>query len=152
MYFYGPTGTGKTFMAKSVGLELLKEGFSVLYFSATTLFPIIQKYRLNIDSEDLPAEEAYKSLITANLLILDDLGTEPKSDSKYAELLSLLEHRNMQDRIRTAKTIIVSNLDLRRLLQEYNERIGSRIIGEFQTLQFIGDDIRILKKLVRHGS
>lgn len=149
MYFHGPTGTGKTFMAKSIGLELLRAGYSVLYFSATTLFPIIQKYRLNIDSSDVSAEDAYKSLITANLLILDDLGTEPQSDSKYAELLALLEQRNIQNRIRPAKTIIVSNLDFRRLLQEYNERIGSRIIGEFQPFQFIGDDIRILKKLGR---
>jgi len=149
MYFHGPTGTGKTFMAKSVGLELLKAGYSVLYFSATTLFPIIQRYRLNIDSEDISAEEAYKNLITVNLLILDDLGTEPQSDSKYAELLALLEQRNTQDRISPAKTIIASNLDFKRLVQEYNQRIGSRIIGEFQTLQFIGDDIRILKKLGR---
>jgi len=149
MYFFGPTGTGKTFMAKSIGLELLRAGYSVLYFSATTLFPIIQKYRLNMDSKDETAEEAYRSLITANLLILDDLGTEPQSDSKYAELLALLEQRNGQDRIHPAKTIIVSNLDFKRLAQEYNQRIASRIIGEFLTLQFIGDDIRILKKLGR---
>lgn len=147
LYLHGPTGTGKTFMAKSIGLELLKAGFSVLYFSATSLFPIIQKYRLNIDGDGISGEQAYKNLISTNLLILDDLGTEPKSDSKYAELLSLLEQRNAQDRIRTAKTIIASNLDFKRLVQEYNQRIGSRIIGEFQTLQFVGDDIRILKKL-----
>jgi len=151
MYFHGPTGTGKTFMAKSIGLELLRAGYSVLYFSATTLFPIIQRYRLNIDRDDISAGDAYKSLITANLLILDDLGTEPQSDSKYAELLSLLEQRNTQNRIKPAKTIIVSNLDFRRLLQEYNERIGSRIIGEFQALHFIGDDIRILKRMGRQG-
>ncbi|HHW23268.1 MAG TPA: ATP-binding protein [Clostridiaceae bacterium] len=147
LYFYGPTGTGKTFMAKSIGLELLRAGFSVLYFSAANLFQIIHKYRLNIDEDGLSGEQAYKDLITANLLILDDLGTEPKSDSKYAELLALLEQRNARNRICTAKTIIASNLDFKRLVQEYNQRIGSRIIGEFQTLQFAGDDIRIMKKL-----
>jgi DNA replication protein DnaC len=147
MYFHGPTGTGKTFMAKSIGLELLRAGHSVLYFSATALFQIIQKYRLYIEEDGLSGEQAYKDLITTNLLILDDLGTEPKSDSKYAELLTLLEQRNAQNRISTAKTIIVSNLDFKRLVQEYNQRIGSRIIGEFQTLRFAGDDIRILKKL-----
>jgi len=28
----------------------------------------------------------------------------------------------------------------------YNERIASRILGEFETLKFFGDDIRILKR------
>ncbi|NLP00453.1 MAG: DNA replication protein DnaC, partial [Clostridiaceae bacterium] len=47
----------------------------------------------------------------------------------------------------TAKTIIASNLDYKRLFKQYDERIASRIIGEFQALQFTGEDIRILKKI-----
>lgn len=136
-------------MAKSIGIEILKAGFTVLYLSATTLFPIIQQYRLNIDRDGVSSEQAYKNLITVNLLILDDLGTEPGSDSKYAELLSLLELRKAQGKNNIARTIISSNLDFKRLFQEYNERIASRIIGEFQALQFAGEDIRILKKLKR---
>ena len=147
LYFFGPTGTGKTFMAKSIGIELIKAGFSVLYLSATTLFPIIQQYRLNINRDGVSSEQAYNNLITTNLLILDDLGTEPFSDSKYAELLTLLELRKAQDVNKIAKTIISSNLDYKRLFQEYNERIASRIIGEFKAFQFIGEDIRILKKI-----
>ncbi|NLX63963.1 MAG: ATP-binding protein [Clostridiaceae bacterium] len=147
LYFYGPTGTGKTFMAKSIGIEILKAGYTVLYLSATSLFPIIQQYRLNIDRDGVSSEEAYKNLITVNLLILDDLGTEPVSDSKYAELLSLLELRKAQGKNHIAKTIIASNLNFKRLFQEYDERIASRIIGEFQALQFVGEDIRILKKI-----
>lgn len=147
LYFFGPTGTGKTFMAKSIGIELLKAGFSVLYLSSTSLFPIIQQYRLNIDRNGVSNEQAYRNLITSNLLILDDLGTEPFSDSKYAELLTLLELRKSQNMNNISKTIIASNLDFKRLFQEYNERIASRIIGEFKALQFIGEDIRILKKI-----
>ncbi len=147
LYFYGPTGTGKTFMAKSVGIEILKAGFTVLYLTATSLFPIIQQYRLNIDRDGISSEQAYKNLITVNLLILDDLGTEPGSDSKYAELLSLLELRKAQTKNNIAKTIIASNLGYKRLFKEYDERIASRIVGEFQALQFAGEDIRILKKI-----
>ncbi len=147
LYFHGPTGTGKTFMAKSIGIEILKAGFTVLYLTATSLFPIIQQYRLNIDRDGVSSEQAYKNLITVNLLILDDLGTEPGSDSKYAELLSLLELRKARGKNNISKTIISSNLDYKRLFQEYNERIASRIVGEFQALQFTGEDIRILKKI-----
>ncbi len=146
-YFYGPTGTGKTFMAKSIGLELVKKGYSVLYLSAPSLFSIIHQYRLNPDRDEVNGEQAYKNLITANLLILDDLGTEPGSDARYAELLTLLEMRKARGRDRVNKTIISSNLDLRILAQVYNERIASRIVGEFQTLKFFGEDIRVIKKM-----
>src|SRR5690606_27492758 len=97
MYFFGPTGTGKTFMAKSTGIELLKKGYTVLYLSATSLFSIIHRYRINVSTEDANTEQAYKNLITTNLLILDDLGTEPGSDSRYAELLTLIELRKARD-------------------------------------------------------
>ena len=123
-------------MAKSIGIEILKAGYTVLYLTATSLFPIIQQYRLNMDKDGVSSEQAYKNLITVNLLILDDLGTEAKSDSKYAELLSLLELRKAQGKKSISKTIIASNLNYKRLFQEYDERIASRIIGEFQALQF----------------
>lgn len=145
MYFFGPTGTGKTFLAKSCGLELIKRGYSVLYLSAPTLFSIIHRYRINVD--DYSSEQAYNNLITSNLLILDDLGTEPRSDARYAELLTLIELRKNRDSTCTTKTIISSNLDIKRLFQEYNERIASRIVGEFDTFRFFGDDIRIVKKI-----
>lgn len=145
-YFYGSIGTGKTFMAKSIGLELVKRGYSVLYLSAPSLFSIIQQYRFSSDRETSEHEQTYKNLITADLLILDDLGTEPKSDARYAELLTLLEMRKGRNQNHMAKTLISSNFDLKRLFQEYNERIASRLVGEFQFIQFIGDDIRMIKR------
>lgn len=147
LFFFGETGTGKTFMAKSIGLELIRKGYTVLYLSSTMLFSIIHQYRISSDKEGFSGEQAYKNLTTANLLILDDLGTEPASDSKFAELLTLLEMRKAQGKAHIAKTIISSNFNLKRLAQEYNERIASRIVGEFKILKFIGDDIRILKKV-----
>ncbi|NLM73202.1 MAG: ATP-binding protein [Clostridiaceae bacterium] len=147
MYFFGETGTGKTFMAKSTGIELMKKGYTVLYISAPLLFSIIHRHRVNVGYDDAYSEQAYKNLITANLLILDDLGTEPASDSRYAELLTLIELRRNRDTTNIAKTIISSNLDIRRLFQEYNERIASRIVGEFDTFHFFGDDIRIKSKI-----
>lgn len=144
LYFYGAVGTGKTFMAKSTGLELLKRGHTVLYLSAPVLFDVIRRARFSPDDSELDA--TYRDLVETQLLILDDLGTEPASDARYAEFLTLLEARKTRASHHMARTIISSNLDLKQIYQAYNERIASRILGEFEPIKFFGDDIRILKK------
>ena len=67
-------------MAKSTGIELMKKGYTVLYISAPLLFSIIHRHQGQCRYDDAYSEQAYKNLITANLLILDDLGTEPARD------------------------------------------------------------------------
>ena len=131
-------------MAKSTGLELLKRGYTVLYLSAPVLFDVIRRARFSPDDSELDA--TYRDLVETQLLILDDLGTEPASDARYAEFMTLLEARKTRASHHTARTIISSNLDLKQIYQVYNERIASRILGEFETIKFFGDDIRILKK------
>lgn len=146
LYFFGSAGTGKTFMAKSVGLELIKRGYTVLYLSAPNLFETIRRARFGMDGEGAEPASTYADLINTNLLIIDDLGTEPASDARYAELLTLLEARKTRSVHHPCKIIISSNLSTRLLFQTYNERIVSRIAGEFGALKFFGEDIRILKK------
>lgn len=146
LYFFGSAGTGKTFMAKSVGLEIIKRGYTVLYLSAPTLFEIIRKARYFSEGDERNADSSYRNLIYTELLILDDLGTEPASDARYAEFLTLLEARKARSMQQASKMIISSNLRIKLLYQLYNERIVSRIAGEFGALRFFGDDIRILKK------
>ena len=144
LYLYGTTGTGKTFLAKSAGMSLLDSGHTVLYLSAPAFFDTARATKLH--DEDKPgAEAAYRLILEVNLLILDDLGTEPATDSRYADLLTLLETRNSPS-TEIRRTIIVSNMDLKWLYSVYNERIGSRISGEYEVLSFTGADIRVLKR------
>jgi len=149
LYFYGATGTGKTFMAKSTGLELIRRGYTVLYLSAPTLFEVIRRARFSPDDEELDA--TYRDLVETQLLILDDLGTEPASDTRYAELLTLLEARKNRTSRFVAHTIISTNLHPKQLYQAYNERVASRILGEFELFKFFGQDIRIQKKYREPG-
>jgi DNA replication protein DnaC len=144
LYLYGTTGTGKTFLAKSAGMYLLDSGHTVLYLSAPAFFDAARSAKFH--DEDRPgAEDAYRRILDANLLILDDLGTEPATDSRYSDLLTLLEARSAPS-AETRRTIIVSNMDLKRLYSVYNERIGSRISGEYEVLSFTGVDIRVMKR------
>ena len=144
LYLYGPTGTGKTFLAKCAGKALIEKNQTVLYLSAPALFEAARAAKFH-DADQPDAAKAYRHILRVNLLILDDLGTEPASDSRYADLLSLLETRS-QPAVEPRRNIIATNMDLKRLYAAYNERIGSRVAGGFDILPFAGQDIRVLKR------
>ena len=141
LFFTGNTGVGKTFMLNCIADELLKREKTVIYKTSSLLFDIINKYKLqsavnpNFDIED------YNQIFNVDLLIIDDLGAETKTESKYSELLNILDIRQNNNK----KTIISTNLGIEKIHSEYTERISSRIIENFELLRFFGDDIRLIK-------
>ncbi len=146
LFFCGPTGTGKTFMSACIAMELMKTGHTVLYLTAPALFNAIYEYRYNSSNNDEWDSTTYKSILETELLIIDDLGTESPTAMRYAELLNILDTRTSNDTRRPCKTIIATNIDLKKLFEYYDERIVSRITGSFDIFRFAGDDIRSLKK------
>jgi len=145
MLFCGPTGTGKTFMTNCTSVELMNRGITVLYQSAPVLFSTITEYRFRSSKEETYENSVYRNIMEVELLIIDDLGTEPPSAARYAELLTILDARFANNMTRPCKTIISTNIDMRKLYQYYDERVGSRIIGNFDIYRFAGDDIRKYK-------
>lgn len=145
MLFCGTTGVGKTWMAACIAAELMSRGVTVLYQSAPSLFNTIYEYRYNASREEAVESAVYRSILEAELLIIDDLGTESPTAARYAELLTILDVRSANDGQKPCKTIISTNIDLKKLFEYYDERIVSRIIGGFDMYKFAGDDIRKLK-------
>lgn len=70
--FYGPVGTGKTFLAACIANELLKNGYKV----RMTSFSAISDELWNAPNKD----EYIADLCKYHLLILDDLGAERKTE------------------------------------------------------------------------
>ena len=60
-----------------------------------------------------------------------------------AELFRIINTRLISG----GKMIISTNLNRSMLENTYNERIASRITGGFSKIEFLGDDIRSIKKL-----
>ena len=145
LFFNGPAGTGKTFMANCIAYELLNMGFTVLYQTSPVLFNTISEYKMSMNQESGMLNTAYKRIFDVQLLIIDDLGTEPKSDSRYAELLSILNIRQINNMKKPCKTIISTNFGPRNILEYYTQRFTSRLNGFFDILKFAGDDIRMIK-------
>ena len=85
---------------------------------------------------------ALDMLVECDLLIVDDLGTEFKSQLSVSLMYNIFNSRMLANK----PVIINTNLNLRELEKFYTERFVSRIIGNAQKLDFLGSDIRVRKK------
>ena len=141
LLFTGKTGLGKTFLSSCIANELLKQGKTVLYQTASVMLDTIIHYRFG---KSTTSSDIYQHLLNVDLLIIDDLGTEGTNNMKLVELFNLLNSRLLTNQ--STKTIISTNLSLQDLFQIYDERIVSRIVGNYNICYFFGDDIRFLKK------
>ena len=144
LLFSGSTGLGKSFLSSCIANELLKKGKTVLYQTAPVMLDTIVDYRFG--KPNAPAN-LYENILNVDLLIIDDLGTEAMNSIKFSELFNILNTRLLNCNQKITKTIISTNLSLQNLLVNYDERIVSRIVGNFTVCYFYGDDIRFLKKI-----
>jgi len=138
----GSCGLGKTYLSSAIANALIKKGKDVLYVSSNALFPILEDMHFGRDVSE-EAEYIIKKVGECELLILDDLGSEFVTQFTCAELFRIINNRLLTG----GKMIISTNLNRSMLKNTYNERIASRITGGFSILEFLGDDIRSIKKL-----
>ncbi len=142
LLFTGNTGLGKTFLSSCIANELLKKHKNVLYQTAPIMLDSIVEYRFGKSSFD---KAMYDHLLNVDLLIIDDLGTEYMNNVKFTELFNIINGRLLNPS-HTVKTIISTNLSLNNLYDNYDERIVSRIVGNYTLCYFFGDDIRFKKR------
>lgn len=143
LIFSGGTGLGKTFLSNCVINELLKKGKTVMYQTAPVMLD-----NLISDLFAKPENQARISnnLLTVDLLVIDDLGTETLNSMKFTELYKIINTRLLNQNGKFLRTIISTNLDLKGLFNTYDERLVSRFIGYYDIYRFYGDDIRLKKQ------
>ena len=61
-------------------------------------------------------------------------------------MLEILEKRQMLHDKKGYLTVISTNMDPKGLLSYYDERICSRLFGNYDLIRFVGEDIRLLKR------
>lgn len=133
----GPTGVGKTFLARALGHQACLLGFSCLFLRTPRLFPEIALAR-----ETGKASRLLSSWARMDLLLLDDLCLLPLTQDQRHDLLEILE-----DRWETRSTLVTSQypVDL------WHERIGEptladaildRLVHNAYTITLKGDSMR----------
>ncbi len=141
LFFYGTVGTGKSFLSGCIANELLQQGCSVIYFSASGLFDTLARYAF--DTKEKEALSAFcKDLYGCDLLIVDDLGTEVTNTFVTSQLFACLNERHLRKR----STIISTNLSLEELRDRYSDRVFSRITSNYSICKLTGPDVRMCRK------
>lgn len=140
LILYGHSGLGKTFLCNSIAKEVLDSGNTVIYLSAFQLFRLFENYRFHKE-EEIVTNDEIENIFLCDLLIIDDLGTEFNNALTKAELFNALNSRLLNRK----PTVISTNLAPSEWVNNYSERIISRIFGYYTQLKFIGSDIRLSK-------
>ena len=142
LMFTGNAGLGKTHAALAVAGSALDKGYDVIYISSPDFFSRVET--LHFGSDPAGEKDALLDTVSgADLLILDDLGTEFNSSFVISTLYSLLNDRLGRRR----PTILTTNITDGALLEKlYTEKVASRI-SAFVPYRFLGDDIRLKKAM-----
>ena len=134
LLFYGETGLGKTFLTNCIAKALLDRGKIVIYQTSFKLLEILEDLRFKNNND----KEKYNLLFDADLLIIDDLGTEMTNTFTNSEIFNIINSRLLSNK----KTIVSTNLSPKEMMDRYDDRIFSRLFSKFTVLHFFGKDLR----------
>ena len=94
---------------------------------------------------DPDKRQEFEEIIRCDMLLIDDLGTEPIMQNITREYLFTL----LNERLMTKKhTVIATNLDMHALMNIYGERVSSRLFDMMNVsiAQLKGRDLRMIGK------
>ncbi|HBY32955.1 MAG TPA: hypothetical protein DEG74_04230, partial [Clostridiales bacterium] len=136
--FYGASGKGKTFTAVAIARQYAMQGRFSLVVRIAEAQELLMEHRKMIQSFYTPAqkermiEKKVSYLTDADLLVLDDLGIEPRTANSEADLLNILDMRELAGKT----TVITTNLDMETLKDRYRGRVFDRIDRNFLKFHF----------------
>jgi DNA replication protein DnaC len=134
----GPAGTGKTTLAMLVSKAALQDNHSVAIYSLPKL---LARIRQTYDAE--PGGDSYlaffERLTSVDLLHIDDLGAEKRSDWVLEQLYALVNERYEAQR----SMLVTTNLDQAELEEQIGSRTVSRLVEICEMVPLFGPDRRI---------
>ena len=137
----GQTGVGKTYLAKCMTKNLIQKDIVVCFVTAFEMNNMMLKYHTTFDSEKY---SHILPLVESDVLIIDDLGSEPLINNVTINyLFNILSEREESKK----STIITTNLSTADIVERYKDRIRSRLFNK-QTGKIIylqGSDLRLKK-------
>ncbi|MDD3242208.1 MAG: ATP-binding protein [Eubacteriales bacterium] len=131
--FTGKAGLGKTYLMECMGAELMKRGASVARVTAFQVNAMMARA--------LRGEDSMGVLMDSDVLLLDDMGSEPLLNKvTIAGFFNLFNERSIAGR----PVITTTNLTPAEIQERYGDRVFSRMLDKRTTrvIPFYGADVR----------
>ncbi|MDD2227663.1 MAG: ATP-binding protein [Clostridia bacterium] len=134
----GDVGTGKTFLLECMASEFMEQNKYVIFTTAFKMNNDFLKYHTIFNEAKMSYLNKYHE---CEILIIDDLGSEPILRNVTKEYLYLIINQRM---IENKTTLISTNLELSDIRDRYGERIFSRLVNKQQNIlfKFENEDLR----------
>jgi DNA replication protein DnaC len=137
LWLMGDVGTGKTTLAMLVSRHAVSSGATVAIYSLPRL---LARIRRTYDAD--PREDSYlgffERLTSVDLLHVDDLGAEKRSDWVLEQLYAIVDERYQSRRA----VVVTTNLGPDDLEEQLGPRIVSRLTEMCESIPLFGDDLR----------
>ena len=133
----GEAGLGKTFLLNCIAARVEARGHAAVMITAYRLLEVMRERHFHMEE----TESEFDRLMNAELLMIDDLGTEPMLRNITQEYLFIL----LNDRLTKRRhTVIATNLTFPQLKERYGERIMSRLADTslWDHMRLLGKDLR----------
>lgn len=130
LFFYGPTGTGKTHLAIALAREQFERGYEVMFFRVPEL---MREFRRNLEPD--AEERLLRRLISVPILVIDDFGVGKATEYVIEKLHEVIDGRQNEYR---PGLVITSNLSLNGIAETFKDRIADRLNGLCELVKLEG--------------
>jgi DNA replication protein DnaC len=140
IFLVGPTGIGKTFLARAFGQQACRDGFTAYFATATHLFRELEMARA-----DGSFAKKLRALGQVDVLLVDDWAMAPLTDLERRAFLEVCDLR-----YRTKATLLTSQLPVAKWHAQIGDptvadSILDRLVHAAHRFELHGDSIRKLR-------
>jgi DNA replication protein DnaC len=140
IFLIGPTGIGKTFLARAFGQKACRDGFTAYFATAVLLFR-----ELELGRADGSYAKKLRALGQVDVLIVDDWAMAPLAEAERRAFLEICDERYL-----TKSTLLTSQLPVAKWHAQIGDptvadSILDRLVHGAHRIELQGDSIRKLK-------
>ncbi len=137
MLIMGEAGLGKTFLLNCIAERIESRGYTATLVGAYRLLEIMRDRHFH--TED--SEGDFERLLNCEILLIDDLGSEPVLRNITKEYLFILINERL---LANRHTVVATNMMPEQIKERYDERVFSRLcdITRCNAIRLMGKDLR----------